>query len=66
LVGVDQIETLGPLAERTEGYFQIPFDIVLARPRLCQAVRGQLPEGLVVVFVPRVAALGATIPHPNL
>lgn len=47
--GVDHIVTLDLHAEQLEGFFQIPVDSLTAVPTLCQALRGRLPEELVVV-----------------
>jgi len=47
--GVDQIVTLDLHAEQIEGFFHIPVDNLTAVPTFCQALRGRLPEGMVVV-----------------
>ena len=47
--GVDHIVTLDLHAEQIEGFFQIPVDNLTAVPTLCQALRGRLPEGVVIV-----------------
>ncbi len=47
--GLDHIVTLDLHAEQIEGFFQIPVDNLTAVPTLCQALRGRLPEGVVVV-----------------
>ncbi len=47
--GVDHIVTLDLHADQIEGFFHVPVDNLTAVPTLCQALRGQLPEGVVVV-----------------
>jgi len=47
--GVDHILTLDMHADQIEGFFHIPVDNLTAVPTLCQALRGGLPERLVVV-----------------
>jgi len=47
--GFDHIVTLDLHAEQIEGFFQIPVDSLTAVPTLSQALRGRLPEGVVVV-----------------
>ncbi len=55
--GVDHIVTLDLHAEQIEGFFQIPVDNLTAVPTLCQALRGRLPEGVVIVS-PDVGRVG--------
>jgi ribose-phosphate pyrophosphokinase len=47
--GVDHVLTLDLHATQIEGFFGIPVDNLTAVPTLCQALRGRLPEGVVVV-----------------
>ena len=47
--GVDHVVTLDLHADQIEGFFHIPVDNLTAVPTLCQALRGRLPEGVVVV-----------------
>lgn len=47
--GIDHIITLDLHAEQIEGFFHIPVDNLTAVPIFCEAVRGRLPERLVVV-----------------
>ena len=47
--GIDHIVTLDLHAEQIEGFFHIPVDSLTAVPTLCQALRGRLPDGVVVV-----------------
>ena len=47
--GVDHFVTLDLHADQIEGFFHVPVDNLTAVPTLCQALRGRLPEGVVVV-----------------
>jgi ribose-phosphate pyrophosphokinase len=46
--GIDHLVTLDLHAEQIEGFFHIPVDSLTAVPTLCEALRGRLPEGVVV------------------
>jgi ribose-phosphate pyrophosphokinase len=47
--GVNHIVTLDLHTTQIEGFFDIPVDNLTAVPTLCQALRGRLPQGVVVV-----------------
>ncbi|MGP0063747.1 MAG: ribose-phosphate diphosphokinase [Isosphaeraceae bacterium] len=47
--GVDHVLTLDLHADQIEGFFQIPVVNLTAVPTVCQALRGRLPEKVVVV-----------------
>ncbi len=47
--GIDHVVALDLHAEQIEGFFEIPVDNLTAVPTFCQALRGRLPDGLVVV-----------------
>jgi ribose-phosphate pyrophosphokinase len=47
--GIDHLITIDLHAAQIEGFFQIPVDSLTAVPTLGEAVRGRLPQGVVVV-----------------
>jgi ribose-phosphate pyrophosphokinase len=47
--GVAQVLTVDIHSAQMEGFFRIPMDTLSAVPLLCDALRGRLPEGTVVV-----------------
>lgn len=48
-VGIHHVITLDLHTSQMEGFFQIPIDNLTAVPTLCDAIRPQLPDGVVVV-----------------
>jgi ribose-phosphate pyrophosphokinase len=49
IVGIGHIVTVDLHAPQIEGFFRTPVDSLTAVPTLCQAMRGRLPDNLVVV-----------------
>ena len=49
VAGINEVVTLDLHAPQIEGFFRLPVDSLTAVPILCEAVRPQLPSGVVVV-----------------
>ena len=47
--GIDHLVTMDLHTPQVEGFFHVPVDTLTALPSLCEALRGVLPEGAVVV-----------------
>jgi ribose-phosphate pyrophosphokinase len=48
-VGITHIVTVDPHTSQIEGFFHAPADSLTAVPTLCHALRGRLPQGIVIV-----------------
>ena len=48
-VGITHIVTVDPHTPQIEGFFHAPADSLTAVPTLCHALRGRLPQGIVIV-----------------